>query len=156
MKSSIVLATTAIAAIVSTASASSADNTTQYTALCEGLYNFTGDQEAVTKVTFVNYVPYNATTDVPGYCNTTGYINGYTGFQIVLPANASQYKNIMTAQGCGGSCGTYQMWAAHPIFATAEKPDGEGTAAALLRRGYIASSVYLMIMSAGFADMTSD
>lgn len=115
-------------------------NTTLYTDLCSTLYNFTGNLEAVTEVTFVNYVPYNASNDVPGFCNATGYINGYTGFQIVLPANASQYVGTFTSQGCGGSCGTYQMWADHPIFATAEKPNGEGTAYALLRRNYIASS----------------
>lgn len=84
-------------------------NTTLYNTLCENLYNFTGNLEAVTKVTFVNYVPYNASNDVPGFCNATGYINGYTGFQIVLPANASQYAGTFTSQGCGGSCGTYRM-----------------------------------------------
>jgi hypothetical protein len=71
--------------------AATSNDTSYYERLCHSWYNFIGNQEAETVVTFVNFVPYNATTGVPRYCIATGYINGYTGFQINLPANASEY-----------------------------------------------------------------
>lgn len=70
---------------------------------------------------------------MPVFCNTTVYINDYTGFQIVLPTNASQYAGTFTSQGCGGSCGTYQIFVDHPIFATDEKPDYKCTTVTNMR-----------------------
>lgn len=138
MKSSHIVS--AVLALASSAVAVS--NETYFTNLCQKVANFTGNEEAPAIVDSVNYVPYNATSDVLGHCNVSGHIDVYTGFQIVFPANISQYTNTFTSQGCGGSCGviTAQMYGDHPIFATPEKPNGEGTAPALLRRGYIASS----------------
>ncbi len=122
--------------------ATTSNDASEYENLCHGLYNFTENQEAETVVTLVNFFPYNAITGVMGYCNATGSINGYTGFQINLPANASHYVGTFTFQGCGGGCGTYQIWTNHPIFVTPEKPNGEATAASLMKRGYLASSKY--------------
>ena len=110
-----------------------------YTELCNNVYNFVGNQEAKAVVTYVNYVPANVSDTIPGYCNATGLINTYTGFQIRFPANASEYVGTFTSQGCGSNCGVFQQDGLHPIFATDEKPLGEGTANAVLRRGYIAS-----------------
>ncbi len=102
-------------------------------------------------------VPYNGTTETPAYCRVgsthwlwknslcphglimqvIGHIAEYIGFEIRLPATGANWTGVFTQQGCGGSCGLVQLDGLHPLFATPERPFGESTGDACMKRGML-------------------
>lgn len=99
---------------------------------CDDIWNFTGDAglEAPTTVTNVTYVAASGTT--PAYCQVTATVETYTGIELYIPAEGSDWKGIYSASGCGGSCGAMGL---DYVYGYGSGPFG----AQLLERGYVAS-----------------
>lgn len=101
---------------------------------CASLWNYTLDPgyEAPMTVTNVTLIP--AHNSIPAYCRVTGMVAQYTGVLILLPAYGEDWKGIYSAEGCGGSCGSYAYL--DSPSGLSRGPIGES----VIQQGYVSSA----------------